>query len=368
MTSVDELSSQLSDALGHLQDLRVLHEVTKAVHESLDLTRTMDAVVRGVTRASGFAVAVVNVVDVDGSYTVVSVDGSDDVCQDLLGTTSSAEVWHTLLAKAERWGALYFVDHHNELPDEMFSWVPELAVSDDPLAWHPHDCLFAPLTGPSGEWVGILSVDLPRDGRRPGLVHREILELFAQHAAIAVQHARLHSELAESRNQLQYTATHDVLTGLPNRSLLREHLERLASADNCPVGVLVIDLNDFKVVNDTGGHEAGDEVLRAVAERMHRHVRAGDLLARTGGDEFVLILSGAEAAEALDALADRLRGVVTAPIATRAGPQRVGASIGVAIGDNRSDFTALIAAADADMYRVKEQHHRAARGVRRAAA
>ena len=224
MASVEELSSQLSDALGHLDDLRVLHEVTKAVHESLDLTRTMDAVVRGVTRASGFAVAVVNVREPDGGYTVVSVDGSADVRREMLGTTSSAEVWNELLSRAERWGALYFIDHSKEVPAEMYAWVPQYEVSGDPLAWHPRDCLFAPLTAPSGEWVGILSVDLPRDGRRPGLVHREILELFAQHAAIAIEHARLHSELAASRNELHHTATYDTLTDLQNRALLRSHL------------------------------------------------------------------------------------------------------------------------------------------------
>ena len=360
MASVEELSSQLSDALGHLDDLRVLHEVTKAVHESLDLTRTMDAVVRGVTRASGFAVAVVNVREPDGGYTVVSVDGSADVRREMLGTTSSAEVWNELLSRAERWGALYFIDHSKEVPAEMYAWVTRYEVSGDPLAWHPRDCLFAPLTAPSGEWVGILSVDLPRDGRRPGLVHREILELFAQHAAIAIQHARLHSELAASRNQLHHTATHDTLTDLPNRALLRSHLEQLRTAPARPVGVLVIDLDHFKAVNDSAGHDAGDDVLRAVAERMLRHVRDGDVLARTGGDEFLLVMSGADVASALRDTAERLSHVVTAPVPTRRGPQRVGVSIGVALGDNRGDFAALIAAADADMYRVKQQHHRVA--------
>jgi diguanylate cyclase (GGDEF)-like protein len=337
------------------------------VHESLDLTRTMDAVVRGVTRASGFGVAVVNVLGEDGNYTVVSVDGSADIRQELLGTTSSSAVWRELLARAERWGSLYFLNHLSELPGEMYSWIPDTAASDDPHAWHPLDCLFAPLTAPSGEWVGIMSVDLPRDGRRPGIVHREILELFAQHAAIAVQHARLHSELAQSRNELQYAATHDGLTGLPNRPLLRSHLDRLSRADDCPVGVLVIDLNDFKAVNDTAGHEAGDEVLRVVAGRMHGHVRPEDLLARTGGDEFVLVVSGAEAVAGLPGMARRLCQAVTAPITTAAGVHRVGASIGTAVGDNRADFTALIAAADADMYRDKK-HRRATRSPRRNAA
>jgi hypothetical protein len=104
----------------------------------------------------------VNLLDADGRYTVVSVDGSDDIRRELLGTTSSAEVWNRLLAAAERWGALYFVDHRSEVPDEMLAWAPDVAESDDPDAWHPRDCLFAPLTARSGDWVGILSVDLPQ--------------------------------------------------------------------------------------------------------------------------------------------------------------------------------------------------------------
>ncbi|MEV4348538.1 diguanylate cyclase [Actinoplanes sp. NPDC049596] len=351
MTSIEDLSSQLSDALAQLEGLRTLHEVSKAVHASLDLTRTMDAVVHGVTKASGFKVAVVNLLQLDGDFSVVSVEGPDEIRSELLGTTSTLDQWQELFGRGEQWGSLYFVDHKHGMPETMTVWTPDIPVPAEPEGWHPEDCLFAPLYAPDGELVGVLSVDLPRDGRRPGLVQREMLELFAQHAAIAVQHARLHHELEEKRAQLHHAATHDPLTGLANRTLLRAFTEQVRGAE---MGVLVIDLDDFKTINDLGGHDSGDEVLRVLAERMRKIVRPGDLLARTGGDEFVVVVTGTDVASALNNLADRMHVALAAPVETRIGPRQVGASIGHAFGGG--DFAQLSAAADADMYRTKMRH------------
>ena len=301
MTSIEDLSSQLSDALAQLDGLRTLHEVSKAVHASLDLTATMDAVVHGVTRASGFEVAVVNVLQPDGDFAVVSVDGTEEIRRSLLGTTTSPANWDELFGKAEQWGSLYFVDHNHDMPDAMITWTSgTLPVPVDPGGWHPEDMLFAPLTSPTGELVGILSVDLPRDGRRPGPVQREMLELFAQHASTAVHHARLHHELAESRARLHHAATHDPLTGLANRTLLRAFTDELAGRTGGEVGVMVIDLDEFKAVNDEHGHAGGDRLLQELAVAWEGMLRGSDLLARYGGDEFALLLTlDATAAEAV---------------------------------------------------------------------
>lgn len=357
MTSIEELSSQLSDALAQLDGLRTLHEVSKAVHASLDLTRTMDAIVHGVTEASGFECAVVNVLQDDGEFTVVSVDGTEEIRRELLGTRTTVANWDELFGKAEQWGALYFLDHNHDMPDAMITWTSStLPVPADSGGWHPEDMLFAPLTSPTGDLVGVLSVDLPRDGRRPGPVQREMLELFAQHASMAVHHAKLHHELAESRARLHHAATHDPLTGLANRSLLRAFTDELAGREGVEVGVMVIDLDDFKAVNDAGGHDAGDEVLLTVADRMAALVRPSDLLARTGGDEFVVVVSGDEADAVLRDTAERIHHALAEPIETRSGPCKVGASIGHACGVGGSDFAQLASAADADMYRTKQRH------------
>jgi diguanylate cyclase (GGDEF)-like protein len=163
----------------------------------------------------------------------------------------------------------------------------------------------------------------------------------------------MHSELERSRARLEYAATHDHLTGLANRAFLRDRVNALLDQPGEEVGVLVIDLNGFKRVNDAAGHEAGDEVLRVVAERMRRHIREGDVLVRMGGDEFLAVLVGRNLAGTLRDTANRLGEVVSKPIETDRGVHFVGASIGAALGAAGDDFAQLVAAADAEMYKVK---------------
>jgi diguanylate cyclase (GGDEF)-like protein len=342
-----------ADADGHLQALRSLHAVSTRVHASLDLTETLDAVAEGVVEAAGFGLAVVNLAEPNGDFTVVSAAGSDQLRAEMVGTRGGAAHWHELLARAERWGALYFVDHRSGVPDSLYQWIPDIEVPTDPDGWHPLDSLFAPLMAPSGEWVGVLSVDLPVSGMRPGPLQCEVLSLFAEHAAIAILHARMHSELERSQTFLAYAATHDQLTGLANRTFLWAKVEELAAQPRQQVGVLIVDLDGFKAVNDGAGHDAGDEVLRAVSRRMRRNVREGDLVARLGGDEFVAVLTGSTVSTALAETAERLRAAIGRPIIGRAGPVEVTASIGYALGTTTDDFAALMRAADAAMYRVK---------------
>ena len=348
------LEGDADDAAAHLQALRALLAVSKRVHASLDLNETLNAVAEGVVEAAGFGLAVVNLAEPNGDFTVVSAAGSDQLRAEMVGTRGDAKHWHELLRRAERWGALYFVDHRSGVPESLYTWIPDIEVPQDPQGWHPLDCLFAPLLTPAGEWVGVLSVDLPVGGMRPGPLQREVLELFAEHAAIAILHARMHSALEQSQTRLEYEANHDPLTGLANRAYLRSRVDELLARPDAEVGVLVVDLDGFKRINDLAGHEAGDEVLRAVAQRMRRHVREDDVLARMGGDEFVAVLVGGgdDMAGVVQDTAVRLRAVIAEPVMGRTGVRRVTASISSAVG-SVADFPRLVAAADAAMYRDK---------------
>jgi diguanylate cyclase (GGDEF)-like protein len=343
------------DPDGQLRALRLLNSVSKRVHASLDLPATLDAVAEGVVEAAGFGLAVVNLAEPNGDFVTVSAAGSEKLRQEMIGARGSAENWHELVRRSERWGTLHFVDHRTGIPEDLYTFVPDIPVPDDPEGWHPLDCLFAPLLGPSGEWVGVLSVDDPAGGRRPGEFQREVLSLLAEHASIAILHAGMHTALEQSQIRLEYAATHDPLTGLANRAYLRTRvnvLQRERTAEQ--IGVLVIDLDGFKRVNDAAGHEAGDQVLQVVGERMQRHVRAGDILARMGGDEFVAVLIGDDVAEALAETAERLRAVIAEPVQGHSGRVHfVRASVGCAVGSVTDDFSALIAKADAEMYRAK---------------
>ena len=155
---------------------------------------------------------------------------------------------------------------------------------------------------------------------------------------------------------LLHAALHDSLTNLPNRRMLRDRLDTAMSRarrTGSTVAVLFIDLDRFKDINDTLGHEAGDEVLLAVGTRIHGVIRAHDLVARLGGDEFVVVCEDTDAAD-VTRLAQRLVQQLEAPISLQHHEVRVSASIGVALdhgGTGSAD--ALLHQADLAMFRAK---------------
>jgi len=157
--------------------------------------------------------------------------------------------------------------------------------------------------------------------------------------------------------ELTFLATHDVLTGLPNRTLIAQRMELLlerSRRSRTAVAMLFIDLDDFKVVNDTLGHSAGDELLRAVAARLEAVVRDNDALGRLGGDEFVVIVDELAGSEAPESIARRLLVAFTEPFCLAEGTamMNVTASIGVASGAYAS-AEELLREADIAMYRAK---------------
>lgn len=184
------------------------------------------------------------------------------------------------------------------------------------------------------------------------------LQLFAtlvQHAGIALENDQLEDAIAQLRTlerELAHQASHDTLTGLANRSRLGRHLrDHLDARDS--VSLLYVDLDDFKLVNDTMGHAAGDQVLVEVARRVQSCIRPTDVAARLGGDEFAVLLVGND------------RPMVTAERILRSlshvievdGDQEatIGASIGLASNQPGDDDVLLLSQADVAMYTAKEQ-------------
>ncbi|HZJ81516.1 MAG TPA: diguanylate cyclase [Guyparkeria sp.] len=155
-----------------------------------------------------------------------------------------------------------------------------------------------------------------------------------------------------------HQANHDALTGLANRTLFRERLERAVSSAERHgelVGLLYLDLDDFKPINDNHGHEVGDVLLTEVARRMEAVTRDEDTVSRLGGDEFVVLVSRPATEQALEQVAQKIRDVIEAPVAIGAITIHPRASIGKALYPASGDTTgALINAADEDMYRQKQ--------------
>ena len=158
--------------------------------------------------------------------------------------------------------------------------------------------------------------------------------------------------------RLVHQATHDALTGLPNRLILNEHLAHSLARTkrtNERVGVIFCDLDRFKIVNDSLGHETGDRLLKAVGRRMSTALRATDVVGRFGGDEFVVLVTGIDDAAIRDA-ANRLQGIFTEPFDIGLGrPYASSGSIGIALSTPDSTPETLLRDADVAMYRAKER-------------
>jgi diguanylate cyclase (GGDEF)-like protein len=164
--------------------------------------------------------------------------------------------------------------------------------------------------------------------------------------------------LEAANRQLRHVATHDALTGLPNRVLLDDRLSQAmarADRDGEPCAILLLDLDRFKLVNDSLGHRAGDELLKEVAHRLSGVVRGADTLARLGGDEFVLIVSGAAQRADVDSIARRVVEVLEPPVRIAGVDIHASPSIGIATYPaDGATAEAMIAHADAAMYSAKQ--------------
>jgi diguanylate cyclase (GGDEF)-like protein/PAS domain S-box-containing protein len=170
--------------------------------------------------------------------------------------------------------------------------------------------------------------------------------------------ARDITQRLESQARIQQLAHYDALTGLPNRALLADRMQIAiahAARYSNKLALLFVDLDRFKLVNDSLGHGIGDKLLKAVAERMQAGVRHTDTVSRLGGDEFVVLLSQVKATEDAARIARKLIEALSKPYIIEENKLRLSASIGISIyPDNGSEADTLLRNADASMYSAKE--------------
>ena len=188
--------------------------------------------------------------------------------------------------------------------------------------------------------------------REPGGVEAHLTAMTTRIAAIAIERKR-------AEDQISFLAHHDALTGLPNRSLLKDRLTQAmlqTERHNPWVSVVFIDLDNFKTVNDSLGHTAGDALLKVVAHRMVDCVKSTDTVMRLGGDEFVILLvDQPDNPDAVSATLDKIRAAVAEPVCSEGQAFHVTCSMGVATFPNDgSDAETLLTNADAAMYKAKE--------------
>jgi diguanylate cyclase (GGDEF)-like protein len=162
------------------------------------------------------------------------------------------------------------------------------------------------------------------------------------------------TERKTAEDRIRHMARHDVLTGLPNRMKFGERLEAAMARRDRRLGVLCLDLDRFKIVNDTLGHPAGDALLQALATRFRSIVRDTDTVARFGGDEFAILLPELAAREDAERLALRVIDAVHAPVTIEGREITVGVSIGIALApEDGADPTQIMKCADMALYKAK---------------
>ena len=171
--------------------VRRLYEVISRVNSSADLNEVLQEIAQGVVEGLRYGVAAIS--RLEGDTLVMSTVAGDSIdLGELVGRRTPAEnVLGREFSIADHWGILRFVPHDRLPPEQIESlWVPDLEITDDPDAWHPLDALYAPLYSSTGELLGNMAVDLPPDNKIPNQEQRELLEMFAVQAGLALENAQ----------------------------------------------------------------------------------------------------------------------------------------------------------------------------------
>ncbi|MFI9614398.1 diguanylate cyclase CdgB [Streptomyces sp. NPDC052023] len=202
-----------SEPYVRLASLRQLHQVMADMNTARSLADTLQTVANGVVSALGYELACVNLVRPDGDLVVAAFSGNPAAEALITGRVGSRESWERRLSMGEQWGDLVFIPHTEGWvldDDDVPQWYTEGPAPRFEDEWHPSDRLFAPMYAPgaqggatSGELIGVLSVDRPRNGRRPGAWGREALQMYAFQAAIAISNARLRANMQRALVRLE---------------------------------------------------------------------------------------------------------------------------------------------------------------------
>jgi diguanylate cyclase (GGDEF)-like protein len=318
--------------------LERMSKILRSITQRESLQTTLDAIVAGAAALVEEPIAALRLRDADDPETVVMVS-SVGVPPEVAEQTRRGRLGEGAGGQAIEQERLVLIENYLHA-DRI---VPAFS------AYHIETAMAAPVRD-QGRVVGSLVVATRTAGRRFSQVEQDVLLAFAEHASLAVTDARMVDDA-------RHRAMHDSLTGLPNRALFIDRLAHaLASARRRRTGVAVLflDLDNFKVVNDSLGHTAGDDLLLAVGGRLRETLRRSDTIARFGGDEFGILVEDVEHERDAIRVAEQVAALFVHPFSLDAREHFVSASIGIAISDAAADKPdTLIRNADAAMYRAK---------------
>jgi diguanylate cyclase (GGDEF)-like protein len=324
-------------------DLELLYDFTRRTGTALQVDSAMKELltqVRGVLRA-GTAEIVIRSSRPGAGLVRTSISGEDDI---EVSTIDEDSLWRRVATEGE-------------------SILAAAPIRDDELREQLGtrdvvDALVAPLRRGDGALIGLmLAGNRLGDHRTFSGEDLKLFETLANHASVSLENRHLIDQLRLEAADKEHQSLHDALTGLPNRLLFNQRVEQALSRSARvaqKVGVMLLDLDRFKEVNDTLGHHNGDLLLQEIAERLRRTVRAGDTVARLGGDEFAVLLPELSGPEAAVAAANGIRHALERPFSIGEVTLDVGASIGIAVWpDHGDDAVTLLQRADVAMYAAK---------------
>ncbi len=318
--------------------LERLSKIQLSISRRAPLQEVLDAIVAGAGELLGEEVVALRLVDRDDPdyMTMVSYTGLPD---DMRRKLRRSRITEGAGGRAILDDRLVVIEDYAHAPFAMEAFAGTAL----------HAAMAAPVHE-NGRPVGSIVVASNRPDRVYTETEREMLLAFAHHASMALNDAKAVEEM-------RHLAYHDSLTGLPNRAMFTQHLERAlarARRGRSRVTVLFLDLDRFKMVNDSLGHTAGDDLLIAVGQRLRGCLRATDVAARLGGDEFAVLAEDSAVESDADAVAERILDTLREPVVVNGHELSVTASVGVAVSSaDDSDAQALLRNADLAMYRAK---------------
>ncbi|MBW3668996.1 MAG: EAL domain-containing protein [Actinobacteria bacterium] len=345
-TQAEENARLLASLQERQNLLERLFKIQRSISHRAPIEGVLDAITEGAAELLGDEVVGLRLIDEDDpAWTILvsSVGMSDNAAVRLRRTPVAEGIAGVAIAE----GRVTISHDYANLPGALSPLV------DDGLK----SAMAAPVHR-NGTVVGSLVVGSNLSDRHYSAAERELLLAFAEHASLALNDAGAVEAMRRAFGEAVHQATHDALTGLPNRTLVIDRLTHaLARARRRPgaLAVLFVDLDRFKVVNDSLGHSVGDEVLMQIAQRLLAAVRPGDTVARLAGDEFVVVCEDVANESDVLLLADRVAQAVAAPIPLYGRDAIITASIGIALAAPDTRAEDLLRDADVAMYRAKER-------------
>lgn len=343
--------------------------VTRDILEAEDLDSGLNSIAGAVRDLFGFKyVTIVAAEDASAPMQRRVMNGwPESLTRERLGErVGRDEIRAVLKREFEVFESCYFIPAENDAQWSRAIYSGDLPVDaprSSPEKWHERDSLTFVLRDRLGGMLGYMGVDGPLDGMIPSRETLRAMQLFVNLVGLALANARAHAAEVERRRlleashaQLRYEATHDGLTRLPNRQLFSEELEttlRAGSVSHCNA-LAFVDLDEFKTINDTLGHLAGDVVLLRVAERLRATTLRSDVVARLGGDEFAVLLRDRPNLDEVTADVDRMINEIIQPIEYEGGKVFASASVGIAVLEPRhATISDVLREADIAMYAAK---------------